>query len=200
MELQNAINQLSEIHAQISKTEFYRGFRAMPIALTGMSAFLAALIQPYWIAIHDYLAFVVFWVVVAGINIFFTLLFLAYSYFYRETDFERYKTRHVLMQFGPALVAGILVTAVIYRLEGEILHYLPGLWSLIFSLGIFACQPYFPKNTFWLGTYYLSAAVVLFMLVPTQQSMHPWGMGLVFGIGQLLVAAVLYWDLERNYG
>jgi hypothetical protein len=28
----------------------------------------------------------------------------------------------------------------------------------------------------------------------------PWAMGLTFGIGQLLAAAVLYWNLERRYG
>ncbi|MDM8557477.1 hypothetical protein [Candidatus Parabeggiatoa sp. HSG14] len=199
MELQNAINQLSEIHAQISKTEFYRGIRAVPVALTGFNAFLAAFLQPYWIEQTDYLGFVLFWVTVAAINILFISLFLVYDYFSRETSFEQQKARNVLMQFGPTLIAGIIVTSVMYRLEGEILFYLPGLWSLIFSLGVFACRPYFPRNSFWVGSYYLMASVILFMLVPTHQSMHPWGMGLIFGVGQLLTAIVIYWDLERHH-
>jgi hypothetical protein len=28
--------------------------------------------------------------------------------------------------------------------------------------------------------------------------MSPWAMGLPFGLGQLLTAAVLYWNLERR--
>ena len=28
----------------------------------------------------------------------------------------------------------------------------------------------------------------------------PWAMGLTFGVGQLLAAAVLYWNLERRHG
>jgi hypothetical protein len=28
----------------------------------------------------------------------------------------------------------------------------------------------------------------------------PWAMALTFGVGQLLAAAVLYWNLERNHG
>jgi hypothetical protein len=200
MELQNAINQLSEIHAQISKTEFYRGIRAVPVAFTGLTAFLAALVQPYWVGQTDYLAFIRFWAAVAMINILFISVFLVYDYFSRETSFERQKARNVLMQFGPALMAGVLVTAVMYRFQGEILFYLPGLWSLIFALGVFACRPYFPANSFWVGAYYLISSAILFMLAPNSQSMQPWGMGLVFGIGQLLGAIIIYWDLERNYG
>jgi hypothetical protein len=200
MELQNAINQLSEIHAQISKTEFYRGFRPVPVAITGFSAFLAALIQPYWVAADDPFGFVEYWSMVAFVNVLFMALFLVYDYVHRETYLERQKARNVLLQFGPALAAGMLATAVIYRFEGEILFFLPGLWCLIFSLGVFACRPYFPANTFWLGVYYLTASAFLFMLVPMHQSLHPWGMGLVFGLGQLLAAAVIYWDLERKHG
>ncbi len=200
MELQNAINQLEEIHAQISKTEFYRGFRAVPVALTGLSAFLAALMQPYCITQDDPVDFVLFWIMVAIANVLFMALFLIYDYVSRETYLEQQKARNVFLQFGPALAAGILVTVVIARFEGEFLFYLPGFWSLIFSLGIFACRPYFPAKAFWLGVYYLTTSAFLFTLVPTHQSMHPWGMGLVFGVGQLLAATIIYWDLERNYG
>jgi hypothetical protein len=29
--------------------------------------------------------------------------------------------------------------------------------------------------------------------------LSPWAMGVPFGVGQLLAAAVLYWTLERNH-
>jgi hypothetical protein len=151
MELQKAMNQLDEIHAQISKTEFYRGFRTVPVALTGFSAFLGAFIQPYWISENDAATFVLYWSVIATLNILGISILILYDYKSRQTELERQKARHVLKQFYPTLIAGALVTTMMYRIDGESLYWLPGLWCLIFSLGVFACQPYFPKNTFWLG-------------------------------------------------
>ena len=39
------------------------------------------------------------------------------------------------------------------------LWMLPGLWSILFSLGIFASYRLLPRETFWLAVYYLAAGV-----------------------------------------
>jgi len=201
MELQKAINQLSEIHAQVSKTEFYRGFKAVPVAITGLGAFLAALLQPWIIGNSNPVAFVWYWQTIALINIVFIGYFIGYSYFYHETRLERQKARNMLRQFLPCVVTGALITWAFLRLdEPAILYYLPGIWSALFGLGTFSCRPYFPASTFWVGLYYLFAGAVLLIGMPTELTLQPWVMGLTFGIGQLSVAAVLYWDLERQHG
>ena len=41
-------------------------------------------------------------------------------------------------QFIPAGVAGALLTVVLYRFAPQSLWMLPGLWQIIFSLGVFA--------------------------------------------------------------
>ena len=196
METQKAIDQLAEIYAQISKTELYRGFRAKPVAVTGLSAWFAALLQPYWVEPKPVI-FVEYWVFIAIVNGLFIGSILNYRYFYLDNDWERSKTRNMLMQFGPCLLAGALVTIVAYFVENPLIAYLPGLWSLIFALGILAARPYLSSSLFWNGMYYLAAATVLFWLAPSGLSLHPWGMGLTFGLGQLLGAAIMYWDIER---
>ena len=45
--------------------------------------------------------------------------------------------------------------------------------------------------------FYLVASVMLFGLALNGMSLQPWGMGLTFGLGQLLGAAIIYWDVER---
>ena len=65
---------------------------------------------------------------------------------------------------------------------------------MTFALGIFACRPYLPSKVFWVGLFYLVAGCLL--LLPTLH-WQAWGMGLVFGFGQIFAALVLYWDLER---
>jgi hypothetical protein len=50
------------------------------------------------------------------------------------------------------------------------------------------------------AVFYLIAGAVCLVLSHGEAALSPWAMGLPFGIGQLLVAAVLYWSLERCHG
>lgn len=198
-DLDKALSHLADIHAQVSRTEYYRGLNSLPTAITGISGMLAALLQPLWINTQQPEAFVWYWVGIATFNIVFMGMCLGRNYWYNHTRFERRKTHAVLMQFMPSLCAGLLLTMVALSWQQAILFYcLPGVWALLFALGIFACRPFFPPRIFWLGVYYLLAAAWLLSLAPSAASLHPWGMGSVFGLGQLLVAGTIYWEIERH--
>jgi hypothetical protein len=102
----------------------------------------------------------------------------------------------MLLQLAPTFVAGALLTGAALNSDHApiLIPYLPGLWSLIFALGVFACRPYLPRATFGLGCYYLVTAGTLFAFAPA--SLQPWAMGFTFGIGQLLAAGIVYRDIE----
>ncbi|ALG67474.2 hypothetical protein [Beggiatoa leptomitoformis] len=197
MEIDKALNQLAEIHAHLSRTEFYRGLRALPVALTAFSALFAAALQSIWLDKNPYY-FLMLWVSVAIVNILLTLGLLAHRYYHHQTVLAREKDHAMFLQFAPTLFAGGLVSLVAGQVGEELIRYLPALWCLIFGLGVFACRPYLPFKIFWAGTYYLFAATLLFMQATTGDSLQPFSMGLAFGIGQLCIAGILYWDLERH--
>ncbi len=197
-DLEKALSHLADIHSQLSRTEHYRGLHSFPIALTGISGVLAAALQP-WLLEGDPVWFVFYWSTVAILNTSFVGLGLGFEYLRSHTAFERRKTHAVLLQFMPALLAGLLLTVVALQWqETVLLQCLPGLWALLFSLGVFACRPFFPQHLFWLGLFYLLAAAVLLSMAPSGYSLHPWGMGLTFGVGQLLAALLIYWEIERH--
>src|SRR5277367_3712194 len=50
MELRDALTQITEIRLQLARTEVFRGYRAMPVAFSGVVALLAAMIQAVTIA------------------------------------------------------------------------------------------------------------------------------------------------------
>ena len=75
---------------------------------------------------------------------------------------------------------------------------MPGLWQLLFSLGVFASFRLLPPATVWVALFYLASGTVCLTL--REAALSPWAMGVPFGAGQLLAAAILYWALERNDG
>jgi hypothetical protein len=77
---------------------------------------------------------------------------------------------------------------------------LPGLWQVLFSLGVFASCRLLPRATFGVGVFYLAAGLACLALARDDLALSPWAMGLPFGVGQLLAATVLYRTLERHHG
>jgi hypothetical protein len=104
--------------------------------------------------------------------------------------------RQAVEQFLPALAAGILLTLVLLR------HYtpatfwlLPGLWQLVFSLGVFASCRFLPRPMLAAGVWYLATSLFCLCL-GNARALSPWTMGIAFGIGQLLIAAILFLTSE----
>jgi hypothetical protein len=68
---------------------------------------------------------------------------------------------------------------------------LPGLWQLIFSLGVFASCRFLPRQMFAVGVWYLAAGLTCLAIGSVTRTLSPWTMGIPFGVGQLFVAGVL---------
>ncbi len=191
MELERALHELSEIRGHIAKTEVYQGLKSIPLALTGIGAFLAASLQPIWVPAHSPVLFIRYWAIVAILNILIFSFALIYNAVH-NTALERQITRRILIQFCPCLCAGGIITLIAIIYKGDIPSLMPGIWSTILSLGIFSSRPYLPSHTLFLGAYYFIAGLVFFIFAPGDVSLIPWGMGAVFGIGQLFAAFIFY--------
>jgi hypothetical protein len=77
---------------------------------------------------------------------------------------------------------------------------LPGLWAMLFSMGIFASRRLLPRGMELIGGFYLLAGLLCLALTPESSPPWPWTMALTFGTGQLLAAILLYVRLERGHG
>ena len=65
VDVTRALEQIAEIHQQIAKGEVYRGYRPLPVALSGLIGIVAAALQPSRLGTTDPLGFVTFWSIVA---------------------------------------------------------------------------------------------------------------------------------------
>ena len=79
----------------------------------------------------------------------------------------------------------------VHRYAEGALPLLPGLWQIIFSLGVFASCRSLPPGMFAVGMWYLAAGLVSLALA-NAAPLSPLAMAIPFSIGQFLMAFVLY--------
>jgi hypothetical protein len=201
MELREALSQIAEIRQQMARTEVFRGFRSVPVAFSGVLAWAAAIAQVIWIPepLRDLTSYLTLWIGAAAIGISAAALELTLRARH-STRWAREHTWLVVEQFFPCVVAGGLTTLVLVKCSESTLWILPGLWSIFFSLGVFASRRLLPKATLGVALYYLIAGLACLALAQGEWALSPWAMGVPFGGGQLLAAAVLYGTLERDHG
>jgi hypothetical protein len=198
MRVTEALGQIAQIHDHLARAEVYRGFHPFGVALSGLTGLVAAAVQPWFVAGDDATGFVRFWVVVAAVGAGVGVCPALDAYLRREDEFARRRSRRVLGQFLPCVAAGLAVTFGSGPPGAGPVMYLPGLWAVLFALGVFSARPYLPHATGWVALYYLAAGACLLAAAPPDVSRAGWAVGGVFAVGQVGTAGVLHRNRERD--
>jgi hypothetical protein len=196
-EVGRALEQIAQIHEHLARNEVYRGWRPVPVASSGVVGVAAAAWQSMTAPPLDPWTFVRYWLVVGAVALIVGCSEIVWHYVARATDTERRRSRQVIGQFLPALVAGAFVTGALVRLSPSLVSLLPGLWALLYGVAIFAARPFVPRASAWVGVYYWTAGGLLLWSAPSV-AMSPWAVGGTFGVGQWLAAATIHWSAERD--
>ena len=192
-DLDRALADISEIRSQIARGAQFRGYGAATLAATGVFAVLAALGQGRWLADagHNPIAYVSLWAATAAIS----LIVIGVETVTRSQRVHSGMAQEMILaaaeQFLPSGIAGVLLTAVLLRFIPEASWMLPGLWQVVFALGVFASCRFLPRSMLLVGGWYLATALTCLVLARGPNALSPWAMGGPFGVGQLLVAAIL---------
>jgi hypothetical protein len=116
-------------------------------------------------------------------------------YAVREDAFARRRTRRLLAQFSPCILVGAVVTVAVARVP-EFVAFLPGLWGMIFGLGMIAARPHLPSGIGLVGLYYVAIGAAMLLRAIPNDDPSGWAVGFEFGVGHLLTAFVLWRDEE----
>jgi hypothetical protein len=198
MDFSRALTQIAEIHQQIAKGEVYRGYRSLPIAASGVVGLGAAWLQTPGMGASNPIEFVIYWAAVGACAGFIGVSEIVYNYIVHENMIERRRTRQVIGQFMPSVLAGALIAVALVHLSADFVPLLPGIWAICFGVGVFASRPYLPRASGFVALFYYAAGVALLWIGGGGETLNGWRVGGTFGVGQLFAALVLYWNLERN--
>jgi hypothetical protein len=200
MELHEAITQISEIRSHLARTETFRGYRAATVAVSGVLACLGAAAQWLWIPqpAEQTSAWLLLWVLIATLSLAMTAGEMWLRCRRSQSLWTVRLTRLAAEQFLPCVAAGGLVTCVLAGVAAEALWMLPGLWAVFYGLGVFASWRLLPRAIAWAGAYYVASGAVVLAVARGAGAFSPWAMAGTFGAGQFLIAAILYFTLERQ--
>src|SRR6202163_2880948 len=193
-ELDRALADITAIRSQLARGTEFRGYGPMTVAATGFVAVGAAGIQALWLPdpAGDLFDYVAIWVATAAVSILLIGIEMVARSRRIHSGLADAMIHAATEQFIPAGVAGALLTFVLFRFAPQCLWMLPGLWQIIFSLGLFASCRSLPRQIFAVAVWYLGTGLTALALASGAQAFSPYAMALPFGIGQLLMAAILY--------
>ncbi len=199
MQLQEALSQISEIQTRFARADVFRGYRSATVGFTGFVGIACGYLQ--WLYIPEPLqnlsSYLTLWLSAAVISLVVVGAELSARCYFAASPRTSRHTLQAVEQFLPCVIAGALTTAALGLGAPECAWMLPGLWAILFSLGVFASWRLLPGSIFWAGGFYLIAGIVCVAIGSGEQALAPWMMAGTFGGGQLLTACLLYWNLER---
>jgi hypothetical protein len=201
-DFRKALADIDAIKGQVARATEFRGYGPATVALTGVVALLAGGFQAVWLDNpgERISAYLTIWVSAAAIS---TVLIGA------ETITRSRRLHSALAdemiyaaieQLIPPAAAGMLLTFVLVWFAPANVWMLPGLWQILFSLGVFASCRLLPKPLFFAGAWYLASGLICLVIGAGGTILSPWAMAIPFGVGQLLAAAILYATLGEPDG
>jgi hypothetical protein len=188
-----ALSDIADIRSQIAASTTFRGFGPAALATTGVLALVVAAIQSIFLGnpLERPLAFFAGWIAVAVVSV--ALIgaeMIVRSR--RHHGLADSMIHNAIQQFLPAGAAGAALAAILGRFAPDAVWMLPGLWLVLVSLGLFAAVPSLPRGTMLAAGWYFVAGCTVLMLSAAGPSLSPWMMGVPFGVGQFLLAAVIF--------
>ena len=195
-DLNEALTEITAIRSQMARTAEFRGYGPLTVAMTGLLAVVAAGTQARFLpaAAHDVAIYLTLWISTAAIAVSLIGFEMVIRSRTIHSGLAQEMVFHAVEQLVPSGVAGILITAVLIKAAPESVWMIPALWQILFSLGVFASARFLPRAVFTVAAWYLFAGLVCLAWAASARGLSPWMMGLPFGVGQLLAAAILQWS------
>ena len=198
-DLNRALGDISSIRQQMARSTEFRGYGPATMAATGIFAIAGAAAQARWLPdppnhITSYLSI---WIVTALVSAVLIGVQTVTRAHRMHSGIANEMIYMAVEQFLPAAGAGALLTLVIVQYASSAMWMLPGLWQLIFSLGVFSSCRFLPRAMVVAGMWYLIAGLTCIALGDSR-AFSPWTMGVSFGAGQFLAAGILFFSASEG--
>jgi hypothetical protein len=196
-DLNRALLDIRNIRRQVAQTTEFHGYGPLTLSATAIFALLAGVTQSYWLpnpAGHPG-QYIALWLTTGIVS----AALIATQMFTRanrlHSGMADDMVRMAVAQFLPAAAAGVIIPFVLLNINPIVFWMLPGLWQIIFSLGVFASCRCLPRPMLLAGAWFLLTGLVCVALGDTR-ALAPASMSCAYAIGMALVAAIHFFSAK----
>ena len=192
-DLDKALIDIRAMRSQIARGMVFRGYGPAALATSGVLAFVFAIAQSWWVEnpAADVLSYIALWTAAAVLSAAVVGMDVITRSQRVHSGLADEMIQSAVKQLLPAAIAGALLTFVLVRFAPQSTWMLPGLWQIILSLGVFASCRSLPTPIIAVAIWYLGSGLFCLAFASGTEAFSPWAMGVPFGIGQLLAAALI---------
>ncbi len=197
-DVHQALVEIRSIRRLVAQATEFRGYGPATLFATALVATGAGVMQSHWIAApatHS-TQYVALWLssgVLCAALIATQMLVRANRLHSGMAD---EMIRMAVLQFLPAAIAGAALPFVLLHSSANLLWMLPGLWQVIFSLGVFASCRCLPRPMLLAGVWFLATGLACIAL-GDERALAATTMAGAYGVGMALVAAIHFLSAKK---
>ena len=198
-DLDRVLVDIRDIRRQVAQTTEFRGYGPLTLTATAVLALVAGIVQAYWLPEPSKYPgmYVALWLS-TGV---FCAALIASQMLTRarrlHSGMADEMIRMAVEQFLPAGVAGAILPFVILSVTRSVFWMLPGLWQIVFALGVFASCRCLPRPMLLVGVWFLLTGIAC-IAMGDNRALGPATMSGAYGIGMTLVAAIHYFSARTT--
>ena len=198
-DLNQALVDLREIRRHVAQTTEFRGYGPLTLSATALIALFAGMAQAYWLrepGTHP-VEYVALWLTTAVLCASLIATQMLTRAHRQHSGMADEMIRMAVAQFLPAAVVGVILPFVLLRKTPGVFWMLPGLWQIIFSLGVFASCRSLPRAMLLVGVWFLLTGFACLALGDAR-SLAPLRMAGAYAVGMALVAGIHYFSAKKG--
>lgn len=197
-DLNRALVDIRNIRRQVAQTTEFRGYGPLTLSATAVLALLAGSVQSRWIPepANYPVQYVALWLTTAV----FCAALIASQMLTRarrlHSGMADEMIRMAVAQFVPAGVAGAILPFVLLHVTQSVFWMLPGLWQIVFALGVFASCRCLPRPMLLVGAWFLFTGFAC-IAIGDSRSLAPATMSGAYAMGMMLVAVIHHLSAKK---
>ena len=197
-ELHRALTDIQNIRRQVAQTTEFRGYGPLTLSATAALALLAGAAQARWLpepAAHP-ARYVALWLATGVLSAALILTQMLTRANRLHSGMADEMIRMAVLQFLPAALTGAALPFVLLHVTRDVFWILPGLWQVLFGVGVFASCRCLPRAMLLAGVWFLLTGFACIML-GNNRALAPAAMADPYAAGMALVAAIHYFSASE---
>jgi hypothetical protein len=197
-DLHQALTDIRDIRRQVADTTEFRGYGPLTLSATAVFALLAGVAQSRWVpepATHT-AQYVALWLSTGILSAALIVTQMLTRANRLHSGMADEMIHMAVAQFLPAGIVGIVLPFVLLHAGSGVFWMLPGLWEIVFGLGVFASRRCLPRPLVFAGVWFLLCGLACVTIGGTR-ALAPAMMSCPFAFGMGFVALVHYVSAKK---